>query len=161
MANAFGSRINLSYCNRTAWTSTAWVQRNITSLTPWGDGESPCKRGFVHACALDDHPSMRSTRRLPCGERTTHAFCSILLRVPCHRPTSPPAVVRSYRTVSPLPVLLAQPSAVCSLLHVRKVTPTWLSPACCPVKPRLSSAHCCAAIIRTTHRRDECMGKEA
>ena len=51
----------------------------------------------------DDHPSMRSTRRLPCGERTTHAFCSILLRVPCHRPTSPPAVVRSYRTVSPLP----------------------------------------------------------
>jgi hypothetical protein len=28
-------------------------------------------------------------------------------------------LVRSYRTVSPLPDLLAQPSAVCSLLHVR------------------------------------------
>ena len=103
MANAIRSRIDLSNCNWSARSCASWVQRNLTFVNPLGDGELPCKRGFVRACALDDHPSMRSTRRLPCGERTTHAFCSILLRVPCHRPTSPPAVVRSYRTVSPLP----------------------------------------------------------
>ena len=89
------------------------------------------------------------------------SFCLVLLQMGFTKPhESLHTLVRSYRTVSPLPDLLAQPSAVCSLLHVRQVTPTWLSPALCPVKPRLSSMHCYTAIIRVTHRHCECTGKE-
>jgi len=48
-------------------------------------------------------------------------------------------LVRSYRTVSPLPVLVAQSSAVSLCCTVREVTPTWLAPALCPTESRLSS----------------------
>lgn len=42
-----------------------------------GDGESPCKRGSVLAEASDDHPSMRPTRRFPCGRRATHLLLGL------------------------------------------------------------------------------------
>jgi len=43
-----------------------------------------------------------------------------------------------------------------SLLHSRQVTPTWLSPAPCPVESRLSSTRSCrAAVTRPTPRRPQ------
>ena len=61
-------------------------------------------------------------RGLPGGHssrngRAARAPCSALLQVGVAEPSgSPRTLVRSYRTVSPSPVLVAQPSAVCSLL---------------------------------------------
>src|SRR5438045_8877621 len=81
--------------------------------------------------------------------------CLALLRVGVTEPPeSPRTLVRSYRTVSPLPVLRCRShrrSALCC--PVRQVTPSWLSPAPCPVEPRLSStwsSH--AAVTRPAHR---------
>src|SRR5687768_3472091 len=70
--------------------------------------------------------------------------CLALLRVGVTEPPgSPRTLVRSYRTVSPLPDLRQRTStAIGGLLSValnRQVTPSWLSPAPCPVEPRLSS----------------------
>ncbi len=67
-----------------------------------------------------DHPSERSTWGVPdlSGERAVRLPRLTLLRVGFTKPPwSPTALVRSYRTVSPLPDPLAGPSAVCSLLH--------------------------------------------
>ncbi len=77
------------------------------------------------------HPSQRSTwgwciRR--CAGRAARAPCSTLLRVGfAEPPGSPRALVRSYRTVSPLPVRRpeAPPSAVCSLWHFPAGRPDW------------------------------------
>jgi len=63
----------------------------------------------------------------------------------------PHVLVRSYRTVSPLPV-----SQSCDCAHrrfvlcwtLRQVAPTRLSPALCPVKPRLSSDSGASTITR-------------
>jgi hypothetical protein len=54
---------------------------------------------------------------LPCGGRAP-SICLVLLRMGFTKPhESLRMLVRSYRTVSPLPVTLSRPSAVCSLLH--------------------------------------------
>ena len=46
------------------------------------------------------------------------SFCLALLQLGFTKPReSLRTLVRSYRTVSPLPVTLSHPSAVCSLLH--------------------------------------------
>src|SRR5262245_812630 len=45
---------------------------------------------------------------------------------------SPRMLVRSYRTVSPLPVLPKEPSAVCSLLHFPAGHPDWALPSILP-----------------------------
>ena len=83
-----------------------------------GDGESLCKRDSVHTLVCGDHPSVRSTRRLPRGGRAARSFCLTLLLVGFTEPReSPHALVRSYRTVSALPVNVSDPSAVSSLLH--------------------------------------------
>ena len=47
-------------------------------------------------------------------------------------PGSPRALVRSYRTVSPLPVRLVPPSAVCSLWHFPAGHPDWVLPSTVP-----------------------------
>jgi len=51
---------------------------------------------------------------VPCGSlarRAAHSLCSALLRVGfVEPPGSPPALVRSYRTVSPLPVRARKPA---------------------------------------------------
>src|SRR3954468_9183943 len=70
--------------------------------------------------------------------------CLALLRVGVAAPPeSPRTLVRSYRTVSPLPVLRPRTGiAIGGLFSValyRQVTPSWLSPAPCPVEARLSS----------------------
>ena len=80
---------------------------------------------------IGGHPSKRSTwgwRSLPSAGRAAHVPCSTLLRVGFTEPTgSPRPLVRSYRTVSPLPVrtLAAAPSAVCSLWHCPAGHPDW------------------------------------
>ncbi len=85
---------------------------------------------------------MRSTRGVsgdPDG-RTARLLCLTLLRMGFAKPyESPHMLVRSYRTVSPLPVLVAQSSAVSLCCTVREVAPTWLAPALCPTESRLSS----------------------
>src|SRR5438067_222412 len=67
--------------------------------------------------------------------------CLALLRVGVTEPPeSPRTLVRSYRTVSPLPVLRCRShrrSALCC--PNRQVAPSWLSPAPCPLESRLSS----------------------
>ena len=89
--------------------------------------------------------------------------CLALLRVGVAEPPgSPRTLVRSYRTVSPLPVRPATRRAIGGLLSValnRQVTPSWLSPAPCPVESRLSSTPCRpkttgAAATRPAHRHD-------
>src|SRR5207253_2439425 len=68
------------------------------------------------------HPSTRTTRDIG---RVTRP-CLALLRVGfAEPPGSPRALVRSYRTVSPLPVGPEPPSAVCSLLHFPAGHPDW------------------------------------
>ena len=65
---------------------------------------------------------------MPGAGRAARAPCSTLLRVGFTEPTgSPRSLVRSYRTVSPLPVrtLAAAPSAVCSLWHCPAGHPDW------------------------------------
>ncbi len=83
------------------------------------DGESVCKRDSVVTFVTGGHPSLRSTRGLPAcaGERAARALCSTLLRMGFTEPCgSPRTLVRSYRTVSPLPVAVViahlGPSAV-------------------------------------------------
>jgi hypothetical protein len=63
----------------------------------------------------------------------------------CQPPGSPPTLVRSCRTVSPLPVRARGP-AIGGLLSValyRQVTPSWLSPAPvpCGVRTFLDTTH--------------------
>src|SRR3954470_22973574 len=81
--------------------------------------------------------------------------CLALLRVEVTEPPeSPRTLVRSYRTVSPSPVL-GEPSHRRSALCCpdRQVTPSWLSPALCPLESRLSST--------PSLRRSQCRGHPA
>jgi hypothetical protein len=101
----------------------------------------------------DGHPSrltitrplLRPTRGS--SGRAAHPLCSALLRVGFVEPLeSPPALVRSYRTVSPLPVRPSRPEGRASR-HRRfvlcgtflRVTPTGCYPAPCPVESGRSS----------------------
>ena len=71
------------------------------------DGESACKRGSVTAFPRCRWPSIYAAYPgvARTGERATHAPCSTLLRVGVAEPPgSPRTLVRSYRTVAPLPV---------------------------------------------------------
>jgi hypothetical protein len=59
--------------------------------------------------------------------------CLALLPVGFAKPSgSPRTLVRSYRTVSPLPVRLSPPSAVCSLWHCPAGHPDWALPSTVP-----------------------------
>ena len=58
----------------------------------------------------------------------------------CQPRRSPAALVRSYRTVSPLPERLAPPGRSALCCPVREVAPAWLSPAPCPAESGLSSS---------------------
>src|SRR5436190_14486993 len=94
--------------------------------------------------------------------------CLALLRVGVAEPPgSPRTLVRSYRTVSPLPVLPRRTgAAIGGLLSValnRQVTPSWLSPAPCPVESRLSSTpgppeKTSAAATQPAHRPEQRSG---
>src|SRR5690349_13545694 len=90
--------------------------------------------------------------------------CLALLRVGVTEPPgSPRTLVRSYRTVSPLPVLRRKRhshrrSVLCC--PNRQVTPSWLSPAPCPLESRLSSTpgppeKTDAAATQPAHRRHQ------
>ncbi len=73
------------------------------------------------------------------------SFCLALLRKGFTKPyKSLRTLVRSYRTVSPLPVMLLHPSAVCSLLHFPLGRPnlTLVSFLPCEAPTFLSNIHC-------------------
>jgi hypothetical protein len=106
---------------------------------------------------LGSHPSLRSTWRLsglPDG-RAAHVPRLTLLRVGFTKPTrSPWSLVRSYRTVSPLPVPVTQPSAVCSLWHCPAGHPDLplASTLPCGVPTFLDSIARTAATLPTHHQ---------
>jgi len=99
-------------------------------ISPFGmDRDHP---GFCASLAgCGGHPSERSTwgwHPFPGTGRAAHAPVSTLLRVGFTEPTgSPRSLVRSYRTVSPLPVCdpRATPSAVSFLWHCPAGRPDW------------------------------------
>ncbi len=138
-------------------TENARSARQNGGVRGCGDGESACKRDSVtalqpvtiHLCGLPGRCSRGSGR-------AAHPSCLALLRVGLTQPPeSPPTLVRSYRTVSPLPVTASGPSAVCSLLHcaVRSPRPGSRQHPC-PVESRLSSTRSSrAAATRPTHHR--------
>ena len=88
----------------------------------------------------DGHPSRPAVaRRLQRPTRGRSGGppspCSALLRMGFTEPSgSPRMLVRSYRTVSPLPVRRENPSpsAVCSLLHFPAGHPDWVLPSILP-----------------------------
>ena len=89
--------------------------------------------------ALCGHPSRPAVaRRLQRPTRGSSSDgpsspCLALLRVGFTEPPgSPRALVRSYRTVSPLPVRPKPPSAVCSLWHCPAGRPDWVLPSTLP-----------------------------
>ena len=68
--------------------------------------------------ASSDLPESDGGSDRAASARGRFPLCLVLLRVGFAKPAeSPRLLVRSYRTVSPLPVPLARPSAVYSLLH--------------------------------------------
>ena len=99
-----------------------------------GDGESAYRRGSVRRPKATGWPSIYAAYLgivPPKRHRTGCPIpCSALLQVGFTEPPgSPRALVRSYRTVSPLPVsepvARAGPSAVCSLWHFPAGHPDW------------------------------------
>lgn len=109
----------------------------------------------IHLCGL---PVGAVTLPGEChGGRAARAHCSALLRVGVTQPPrSLPTLVRSYRTVSPLPVPAPRGvRAIGGLLSValyRQIAPTWLSPAPCPVESRPSSTAPRGALPRSPDR---------
>ena len=108
----------------------------------------------IHLCGLPVGASalLRAPRRT---SRPSH--CSALLRVGVTQPPrSLPTLVRSYRTVSPLPVPAPRGvRAIGGLLSValyRQIAPTWLSPAPCSVESRPSSTPLRGAVPRSPDR---------
>ena len=89
-----------------------------------GDGEPADRRDSVDRVAPAGWPSICAAYL---GTLAGSAVPRLaLLRVGfAEPPGSPRALVRSYRTVSPLPVRLAAPSAVCSLWHFPAGRPDW------------------------------------
>ena len=128
------------------------------------DGESACKRDSVVTFVTGGHPSLRSTRGCRPADRRAGSPCPLL-------DLAPDGVYRAVRVAPHAGALLPhrftltcdrrdrsrRPIGGLSLLHVRQVTPTWLSPASCPVESRLSSTRSArarrAAATRPTHHR--------
>ena len=134
---------------RTTWRYRALeaTKRQVTRLE---DGESVCKRDSVgasrhrmtiHLCGLPEGcPSTGRTGR-------PHPLLGLAPNGGTEPPGSPRRLVRSYRTVSPLPVTSEVVHRRCAFCCSRRqVTPTWLSPAFCPVESRLSSTDVVADI---------------
>ena len=138
--------------------------RPLSACRRVGGGESTYTPDSVPGCPGDGHPSrltvarplLRPTRGS--NGRAAHSLCSALLRVGfVEPPESPPALVRSYRTVSPLPVRPEsrhRRSVLCGTFL--RVAPTGCYPAPCPVESGRSSdgslAGPYAAIRPTRHR---------
>ncbi len=78
-----------------------------------------------------------------------------LLQVGFTKPLQSPAtLVRSYRTVSALPVTIASPSAVYSLLHCPSGRPNLVFTSTLPYGvPTFLDASSSAAVTQLTHRR--------
>ena len=109
----------------------------VTVSRPVGGILSTPSRG------MGGHPSLRPTWGVPGfpGGRAAHIPCLALLLVGfTEPPRSPGALVRSYRTVSPLPVPLP---AIGGLFSVALSfgSPRLASRAPCPAESRPSSAH--------------------
>jgi hypothetical protein len=159
-------RTGCGRCSSRVCVTSASRSRNQTTTKPLldasCDGESACKRDSV--VVSDRWPSICAAYprgvRVATDGRAARSLCLTLLRVEFAEPCeSPLTLVRSYRTVSPSPVPgCPGHRRSLSVALVRQVTPTWLSPAPCPVESRLSSTRSCrAAATRPTHHRSgEC-----
>src|ERR1043165_9867159 len=92
-------------------------------VRPGSDGEPACRRGSVRTLTRPRWPSICAAYL---GRLAGPALPRLaLLRVGfAEPPGSPRALVRSYRTVSPLPVACS-PSAVCFLWHFPRGPPDW------------------------------------
>ncbi len=111
---------------------------------------------------------MRPTRGLLESKRTVHALCMALLQVTYQAAT----VATCAGALLPHRFILTCDKNLATFIHRRfifcctkcQVTPTWLSPALCPVKSRLSSMLQCehhnTAVDRPTHRCFKCMGED-
>ena len=89
-----------------------------------GGGEPACRRGSVAAARAGGWPSIYAAYLGTSGGQPVPRLA--LLRVGFTEPAgSPRSLVRSYRTVSPLPVPVDRPSAVCSLWHFPAGHPDW------------------------------------
>ena len=112
-------------------------------------GESACKRDSVVTCVTGSHPSDAVYPRVPLlTQRRAGNSCPLL-------DLAPEGVCRAVRVTPHAGALLPHRfTLTCggrdrsrpligglSLLHVRQVAPTWLSPASCPVESRLSSTY--------------------
>jgi len=109
--------------------------------------------------ALCGHPSRPAVaRRLQRPTRGSSSDgpsspCLALLRVGFTEPPgSPRALVRSYRTVSPLPVRPKPPSAVCSLWHCPAGRPDWVLPSTLPCGVRTFLGPVAAGSDRSSRR---------
>ena len=105
-------------------------------------GEPACKRDSVAAPAAGGHPSLRPTRKCPEGRTGSPSF---LLGLAPGGVYPAAGVAPDAGALLPHPFTLTcdRKRSIGGLLSValfRQVTPTWLSPAPCPVESRLSSA---------------------
>ena len=140
------------------------VRRSCCSAC--GGGESAGTPDSVTAAcaAAGGHPSRPAVaRRLQRPTRGSEGGppspCLALLRVGfAEPPGSPRALVRSYRTVSPLPVPplpegTGRPSAVCSLWHFPAGHPDWALPSTLPCGVRTFLGRVTAASPRWARTR--------
>ncbi len=140
-------QLRFSLVPRTAHMGPVTVSRPVGGIL-W-------RRSAPVAIHLCGPPGDR--RRVPAG-RAARVPCSALLRVGFTKPSgSPRTLVRSYRTVSPLPVRPRfrdrhRRSALCGT--VLRVAPTGCWPAPCPVESRPSST-------RSRFRTKPCRGHPA
>jgi hypothetical protein len=88
------------------WAGSRPPRARVPQVSGVGDGEPACRRGSVHrslaGVRLGGHPSVR-----PTWGRVTGPVVPRFGLAPgggCQPPGSPRTLVRSYRTVSPLPV---------------------------------------------------------
>ena len=127
-------------------------------------GESAYRRGSVQTAIPRDcdpvWPSIYAAYlEVAFAGRDARASVLTLLRMGFTQlPQSPAALVRSYRTVSPLPVLPGEPSAVYFLLHLPACHHDWplasILSLWSPDLPQPSLPW--AATTRPTHRRPVC-----
>ena len=154
---------------RLAWSHmVCWYRRRSSGVlrratTCRGDGEPTCRRDSVPGEPGGDHPSSRPTRGCPVT-RADGSPVPLLGLAPggvYQPPGSPRTLVRSYRTVSPLPVTPGEPVAhrrsVLCCTSVRSPRPGshQLRTLWSPDLPQPTAHAPTTAVTRSAHRRVE------
>jgi len=116
----------------------------VSLRTHAGGGSHSSRRGIA-PCAQATNPGLsgRNTPTFP--KESARPLCGLAPGGVCHAGAVARAPVRSYRTLSPLPVRSKTPSAVCSLWHFPLLPSAWKPAGVtrhpCFVEPGLSSIH--------------------